>query len=155
MCPHCLSGPCNSDLWPQVSAHYTGKGKGTMAVTLSKYHGHSHTLSLPLIVFQGTSAIKRWRSHFSSVSQFFFDCRRTFVTMRRSHDPTYPLYPILSFLGFVVCLIPLPWHIQAWNSGTCAFMIWTAISCLIGFVNSLVWTGNVNNLAPVWCDICE
>ena len=34
-------------------------------------------------------------------------------------------------------------------------MLWTATSCLISFVNSLIWVGNINNPAPVWCDICE
>jgi pheromone a factor receptor len=71
-----------------------------------------------------------------------------------SSDPTYPAFPIFSFLGFVLVLVPLPWHFQAWNSGTCLFMIWTALSCLIGFINSLVWMDNVNDVAPVWCDIC-
>ncbi|KAK7046047.1 a-factor receptor [Paramarasmius palmivorus] len=32
-------------------------------------------------------------------------------------------------------------------------MIWTAALCLVDFVNSIVWAGNVNNPAPVWCDI--
>ncbi|RDB18160.1 Pheromone B alpha 2 receptor [Hypsizygus marmoreus] len=73
--------------------------------------------------------------------------------MAPSHDPTYPLFPVFSFLGFFLTLIPLPWHIQAWNSGTCAFMIWTGMTCLIEFTNSLVWRGNVNNVAPIWCDI--
>lgn len=71
-----------------------------------------------------------------------------------SYDPTFPLYPTLSFLGFLLSVIPLPWHIQAWNSGTCAFMIWTGVTCLNGFINSLVWSGNLRNVAPVWCDIC-
>ena len=75
--------------------------------------------------------------------------------MSPARDPTYPLFPVFSFIGFVLCLIPLPWHLHAWNSGTCAFMIWTALSCLVGFVNSVVWSGNVNNPAPIWCDICE
>ncbi|KAJ7588654.1 STE3-like pheromone receptor [Mycena floridula] len=73
--------------------------------------------------------------------------------MLRSLDPTYPLFPILSCLGFVCSLIPLPWHLQAWNAGTCAFMIWTASYCFVTFVNSLIWAGNVDNVAPVWCDI--
>ncbi|KAK7026815.1 a-factor receptor [Paramarasmius palmivorus] len=73
--------------------------------------------------------------------------------MTRSNDPTYPLFPILSCIGFFLSIIPLPWHIQAWNSGTCAFMLWTAAFCLVKFVNSVVWAGNVNNVAPVWCDI--
>ena len=75
--------------------------------------------------------------------------------MTVSLDPTYPLFPVFSFLGFIVCCIPLPWHIQAWNSGTCAYMIWTSMACLIEFVNCIVWTGNLNNPSPVWCDICK
>lgn len=73
----------------------------------------------------------------------------------QSHDPTYPLFPIFAFLGFLVSIIPLPWHLQAWNAGTCAFMIWTGLSCLSEFINSIIWRGNVLNVAPVWCDICE
>ncbi|KAI0729139.1 putative fungal pheromoneG-protein-coupled receptor [Fomitopsis betulina] len=68
-------------------------------------------------------------------------------------DPTYPLYPILTFLGFTLALIPLPWHMQSWNSGTCYYMIWTALGCLNEFVNSIVWANTVLNVAPVWCDI--
>ncbi|THU83841.1 STE3-like pheromone receptor [Dendrothele bispora CBS 962.96] len=70
-----------------------------------------------------------------------------------SKDPTYPLFPIFAFLGFVLSLVPLPWHLQAWNSGTCAFMIWTAVACLVSFVNSLIWNNSLANVAPVWCDI--
>ncbi|KAJ7622386.1 pheromone A receptor-domain-containing protein [Roridomyces roridus] len=65
----------------------------------------------------------------------------------------YPLYPVFAFIGFVIVLIPLPWHLQSWNSGTCLFMIWTALACLNNFVNSIVWHGNVVDWAPVWCDI--
>ncbi|KAK6987715.1 STE3-like pheromone receptor [Favolaschia claudopus] len=68
-------------------------------------------------------------------------------------DPSYPVYPIFAFLGFVCVLIPLPWHFQAWNSGTCLFMMWTALSCLIGFVNSVVWRESIADVAPIWCDI--
>ena len=70
-----------------------------------------------------------------------------------SSDPTYPLFPIFAFLACVVVLIPLPWHLQAWNSGTCCFMIWVFALCFVEFVNALVWSGNVDNVAPVWCDI--
>ncbi|KAK7030188.1 STE3-like pheromone receptor [Favolaschia claudopus] len=68
-------------------------------------------------------------------------------------DPTYPAFPLFSFLGFVLVLIPLPWHFQAWNSGTCLFMIWVSISCLIGFVNSIIWGDSIADVAPIWCDI--
>ncbi|KAF9261048.1 STE3-like pheromone receptor [Marasmius fiardii PR-910] len=70
-----------------------------------------------------------------------------------SNDPTFPLFPIFSCLGFLVVLVPFPWHAQALNSGTCAFMLWTALNCLVAFVNSLVWARSVENVAPVWCDI--
>lgn len=65
----------------------------------------------------------------------------------------YPVFPLFAFLGFILSIIPLPWHLQAWNSGTCYYMIWTALACLNQFINSVVWHGNVINWAPVWCDI--
>ncbi|KAF8218915.1 pheromone receptor [Tricholoma matsutake] len=68
-------------------------------------------------------------------------------------DPTYPLFPIFAFLGFILSLIPLPWHFQAWNSGTCFYMMWASLACLNQFVNSIVWRGNILNPAPIWCDI--
>nr|AER51018.1 pheromone receptor [Lentinula edodes]AGL07754.1 pheromone receptor [Lentinula edodes]AWT57983.1 Pheromone receptor [Lentinula edodes] len=68
-------------------------------------------------------------------------------------DPTFPLFPTFAFLGFVLCLIPLSWHLQAWNSGTCAFMIWVGCLCLVEFINSLIWSDNAINSVPIWCDI--
>ncbi|CAK5271732.1 unnamed protein product [Mycena citricolor] len=68
------------------------------------------------------------------------------------YDP-YPLYPVFAFIGFVIVLIPLPWHLQAWNAGTCLFMFWTALACLNNFINSIIWRDNVIDWAPVWCDI--
>ncbi|KAG1789909.1 pheromone A receptor-domain-containing protein [Suillus variegatus] len=73
--------------------------------------------------------------------------------MSYSVNPTYPLIPVVSFLGFLLVLIPFPWHLQAWNAGTCVYMIWVAISCLIQFVNSIIWRNTALNVAPVWCDI--
>ncbi|KAI6002477.1 STE3-domain-containing protein [Pisolithus orientalis] len=58
-----------------------------------------------------------------------------------------------AFIGFVLCTIPLPWHLEAWNTGTCLYMIWAALGCLIQFINSVVWNSNVIDKAPVWCDI--
>lgn len=69
-------------------------------------------------------------------------------------DPTYPLFSIFAFIGFVVGLIPMTWHLQSWNSGTCIYMIWASFASLIEFVDSIVWNGSVRNPAPVWCDIC-
>ncbi|KAJ3568207.1 hypothetical protein NP233_g5865 [Leucocoprinus birnbaumii] len=68
-------------------------------------------------------------------------------------DLTYPLFPTFSLLGFFLVVIPLPWHMKAWNSGTCFYILWTALACLNQFINSVVWHGNAINWAPVWCDI--
>ncbi|TDL19573.1 pheromone receptor [Rickenella mellea] len=68
-------------------------------------------------------------------------------------DPTYPLFPITSFICFVLVLAPLQLHLRLRNAGTSMYIIWTATSCLILFVNSLVWRNNAIDKAPVWCDI--
>ncbi|KAI0350980.1 STE3-domain-containing protein [Trametes cingulata] len=68
-------------------------------------------------------------------------------------DPTYPAFPVIAILGAVVVLIPLSWHFQAWNAGTCLFMIWTSIACLNLAINAIVWSDNALNSAPIWCDI--
>ncbi|KAJ3776341.1 pheromone receptor [Lentinula raphanica] len=68
-------------------------------------------------------------------------------------DPTFPLYPILSFLAIVVSFIPFPWHYRARNIGTCSYMLSTGLYSLVEFINSIIWADNVNNVAPVWCDI--
>ncbi|KJA26520.1 hypothetical protein HYPSUDRAFT_36232 [Hypholoma sublateritium FD-334 SS-4] len=68
-------------------------------------------------------------------------------------DPTYPLFPIIAFLGFFLCLIPLPWHLYSGNSGTCYYIMWASIACLNQFVNSVVWAGSVANSSPGWCEI--
>ncbi|KAF6745597.1 Ste3-like pheromone receptor, partial [Ephemerocybe angulata] len=64
-----------------------------------------------------------------------------------------PVYSTFAFLGFLACAIPFPWHLEAWNTGTCLYMFWCGLGCLNMFVNSIVWNGNAINWAPVWCDI--
>ncbi|KAJ3785137.1 pheromone A receptor-domain-containing protein [Lentinula aff. detonsa] len=68
-------------------------------------------------------------------------------------DPTFPLYPVLSFLAIIVSFIPFPWHFRARNIGTCSYMLSTGLYSLVEFINSIIWADNVNNIAPVWCDI--
>ncbi|OSD03755.1 B mating type pheromone receptor [Trametes coccinea BRFM310] len=68
-------------------------------------------------------------------------------------DPTYPLFPVFAFLGFLLALVPLPWHLQAWNAGTCMYMLWASLASLVEFVDSIVWNGSLKDAAPVWCDI--
>ncbi|KAG2361580.1 pheromone receptor [Suillus spraguei] len=68
-------------------------------------------------------------------------------------DPTYPAFPVLALIGVVVVLMPLPWQFQAWNSGTCLYIIWTALGLLNLAINSIVWRSSAINYAPIWCDI--
>ncbi len=83
---------------------------------------------------------------------FFYLRLRAILAMHS--DPTYPLFPVFAFFGFILPLIPLQWHLAAWNSGTCYFMIWTSLASLNQFINSIVWADNVTNWAPWWCEIC-
>ncbi|KAG6815414.1 hypothetical protein H0H87_002092 [Tephrocybe sp. NHM501043] len=50
-------------------------------------------------------------------------------------------------------MIPLKWHLEAWNTGTCLYMFWAGLVNLNQFINAVVWNGNAINWAPVWCDI--
>ncbi|EGN94106.1 hypothetical protein SERLA73DRAFT_62902 [Serpula lacrymans var. lacrymans S7.3] len=63
------------------------------------------------------------------------------------------IFSVFSFIGFALVSILLPFHLRAKSIGTCAFIVWTGLLCLNGFVNSVVWNDNVVNWAPVWCDI--
>jgi len=33
-------------------------------------------------------------------------------------------------------------------------MVWSCLGCLGLCINSIIWNGNANDWAPVWCDIC-
>ncbi|KAF7331661.1 Pheromone B alpha 1 receptor [Mycena kentingensis (nom. inval.)] len=63
------------------------------------------------------------------------------------------VFQTFAFVGFVLSFIPLPWHLEAYNVATCAYMIWTGLACLVLFINSIVWQGNMLDMAPTWCDI--
>ncbi|KAF9477444.1 pheromone B alpha 1 receptor [Pholiota conissans] len=67
----------------------------------------------------------------------------------------YPnaIFSTFAFIGFLMCAIPFPWHLEAWNTGTCLYMAWTGLSCLFQFINSIVWNRNAINWSPIWCDI--
>ncbi|KAH9964859.1 pheromone A receptor-domain-containing protein [Russula dissimulans] len=67
--------------------------------------------------------------------------------------PPNKVYTAFSFVGFVMCAIPFYWHLEAWNTGTCLYMAWTGLGCLVQCINSIVWNGNMIDKAPVYCDI--
>lgn len=71
-------------------------------------------------------------------------------------DPTYPLVPIANFIAFVLTLIPLL-HVsrRPWNAGVFVFALWLSLICLSTAINTIVWSNDVEDRAPVWCDICK
>ncbi len=128
---------------PAASAHVTLRN----ACSLHSCYCAQRRLSAYSIDIITTSEDARGRSY----SPFLWP----FVLPMQSMDPTYPLFPVFAFLGFILALVPLPWHFQAWNAGTCIYMVWASLASLIQFVDSIIWRGNIINSAPVWCDICE
>ncbi|KAF9011226.1 pheromone A receptor-domain-containing protein [Cyathus striatus] len=52
-----------------------------------------------------------------------------------------------------MCAIPLIWHLEAWNAGTCLYMVWVGLACLNQFINSIIWNRDAIIRAVVWCDI--
>jgi pheromone a factor receptor len=88
--------------------------------------------------------------------------------------PPNEVYTAFSFIGFVLCAIPFYWHLEgtsrcsgtvnarglrtyyaAWNTGTCLYMGWVGIGCLVQFINSIIWNHNMVIRAKVYCDIGE
>ena len=63
------------------------------------------------------------------------------------------MFTVFSGIGLILSVIPLWWHLGSRNVGTYMYGVWTAIACLVHFVDSIVWDGNTLNRAPVWCDI--
>ncbi|EJD43547.1 STE3-like pheromone receptor [Auricularia subglabra TFB-10046 SS5] len=62
-------------------------------------------------------------------------------------------YLVIDSLAIFLVLVPMPWHISAWNSATCYLMIWTVIGCVIHLVNSIIWHESLANPNPTYCDI--
>lgn len=71
-------------------------------------------------------------------------------------DSTFPLVPIANFLACLLVVASVSRNMfQSWNIGVCSFAIWVVGESLIIGVNSIVWVDNVENVAPVWCDISK
>ncbi|KZV72325.1 STE3-domain-containing protein [Peniophora sp. CONT] len=66
---------------------------------------------------------------------------------------TNVVFSAVSMITFVLCMIPLYWHAQSWNIGTCMFILWSGLGTLVWGINSIIWHNNVIDWAPVWCDI--
>ena len=69
-------------------------------------------------------------------------------------DPTYPLVPTANILACLLVICPLSQSMfQSWNIGACSFAIWVAVQSLTKTIRAIMWSDNVENIAPVWCDI--
>ncbi|KZV72299.1 STE3-domain-containing protein [Peniophora sp. CONT] len=58
-----------------------------------------------------------------------------------------------AFLAAVLVALPIPWHWRARNIPTLSIMGWLLVTNLIYGVNVIVWSGNVLDPIPIWCDI--
>jgi pheromone a factor receptor len=86
------------------------------------------------------------------------------------YPPPNEVYTAFSFIGFVLCAIPFYWHLEgtqkfsgmidtrglityytAWNTGTCLYMFWAGLGCLVQCINSIIWNKNMILKYPVYC----
>ena len=73
-----------------------------------------------------------------------------------SMDPTFPLVPIVNFGACLLIFLSISKNMfQSWNVGACSFAVWTAIVSFYIGLNSIIWSNNIANIAPAWCDISE
>ena len=70
-------------------------------------------------------------------------------------DPTYPFYPIASFLASVMLLpVVLTGFIrQNWNFGVVLLCLWLFLENLTYGVNGFIWSDNADVKLYVYCDI--
>jgi hypothetical protein len=63
--------------------------------------------------------------------------------------------PFILACGFAILMLTLssPWHIRNKNTGSLLYIFWSFTGNLIYFVDAIVWSENIRNPAPVWCDI--
>jgi hypothetical protein len=67
----------------------------------------------------------------------------------------HPEFPIVGFLSAALVLISLPRQIRAGNIACIALIFWLFHHCVVAGINAIIWAGNVNNTAPIWCDISK
>ncbi|ELU36720.1 STE3 domain-containing protein [Rhizoctonia solani AG-1 IA] len=66
----------------------------------------------------------------------------------------FPAIPIANGVAIVLVLLPISWHWKARNIGTLLYIGWTVLGNLNWLINTIVWRGTWEDLAPRWCDIC-
>ncbi|CAE6416009.1 unnamed protein product [Rhizoctonia solani] len=64
-----------------------------------------------------------------------------------------PELTVVSFICTFLVLIPLPWHWRARNIPTLSLIFWLTAVNFPRAISTIIWAGNTNDSAPVWCDI--
>lgn len=92
---------------------------------------------------------------------FFYSSRFQFKEGSALHlvwimDPTYPLVPIANFMACAFTVIPL-FHMlnRSWNTGVFVFALWLFLTNFSTAVNTIIWSNDEVDRAPVWCNICK
>ncbi|KAF9477443.1 STE3-domain-containing protein, partial [Pholiota conissans] len=65
----------------------------------------------------------------------------------------HPEFAPVAFITAFSLVLPLPWHWRARNVATLSIIGWLFISNMIYAIDAVIWAGNVNITALVWCDI--
>ena len=66
----------------------------------------------------------------------------------------YPILPVGAFIAAFLVLIPAFWHWRAGNVPTVSLIVWLFTLNVVYGANSLAWSNNVWDKAPIWCNIC-
>ena len=64
-----------------------------------------------------------------------------------------PEFTAASFVAVFLLLVLLPSQLRIRNVAVVVLIGGTIFIHLIHIVNTLVWAGNVRDVAPIWCDI--
>ena len=67
----------------------------------------------------------------------------------------YPEIPALSLISSGLTLLPVIWYLHARNIAAVAIGIWLSVTNLTYAVDALIWAGDADIKASVWCDVCK
>lgn len=67
----------------------------------------------------------------------------------------YPALPAGAFIAAFLVVIPASWLWRAGHIPTLSLIAWLFTLNIVYGTNSLLWSDNVQDRAPIWCDICE
>lgn len=63
----------------------------------------------------------------------------------------HPEFAPIAFLAAFLLAIPLIWHWRSGNIAILSIVAWLFVTDMIYAVDAIVWAGNVDIRAPVWC----